>query len=418
MMNRQTKMHPFRKERKLNCCRGTRPLGQRSLAVEPLEQRTLLAAGLFLQGTAFLDAKNDQMLDAGDTYVPGATIQLFDSNMTLLAKETTGANGAYLFEDGTKGENGPLTLTPGTYYLQEVPPSGFANNGVQSLSPLYAASAVDASTIQVTLVDPSQLTATFDVQGPNLPLAVTTPTHPLNGVYTGQFEMQANLLDGSVVPFNSFCVQTGPSISPGDTFAVLPEPSSMATTQPGTVLPTNAGQIAYLYNHYGTTILTNTQASTILNNQFQINLQSDVGSINDAANALDAGLQVAIWELEYGVNNVSYSVYPPLSSFPTSELVKIANKFLSDSAGKSETCIFLDASSDTGDHQSILAPESFNFANVPTVTPSVDTTIVNANGSARRNRRPWARRSRTQHRSTASSQASVPATYCLALYEI
>src|SRR4051812_32904649 len=80
------------------------------LAVEALEDRTMPATS-FLQGTAFFDSNGNNQFDPGETYKPGATIQLRSADGSqLLGTTTTGANGGYFFGD----------VDPGTYRLVEV----------------------------------------------------------------------------------------------------------------------------------------------------------------------------------------------------------------------------------------------------------------------------------------------------------
>ena len=70
--------------------------------LELLEQRELLATGVFLQGTAFVDASHDHTLDSNDPYLQGALISLYQGTTTSgtpLAVAVTDSNGAYLFND-------------------------------------------------------------------------------------------------------------------------------------------------------------------------------------------------------------------------------------------------------------------------------------------------------------------------------
>jgi hypothetical protein len=136
-------------------------------ACESLEDRTLLAAGAFLQGTAFIDANQDGKLDPGDPHLPGVTISLYQgttvSPATLLATTVTDANGNYLFSDANVPMSfGSPGLNPGTYSLVETPPTGFVNDATQVLSQLNPATSVNASTIQVTLLDPANIFISFN----------------------------------------------------------------------------------------------------------------------------------------------------------------------------------------------------------------------------------------------------------------
>src|SRR5580765_2099580 len=91
------------------------------LAVEPLEDRHLMAASDFLQGYAYVDKNANNTFDAGDSPKVGATIQLYDSTGTILQSSTTTNSDGYYRFDG---------VPPGTHVLKEVAP-GFATMGVQ-----------------------------------------------------------------------------------------------------------------------------------------------------------------------------------------------------------------------------------------------------------------------------------------------
>jgi hypothetical protein len=126
-----------------------------------------LSAGAFLQGTAFIDANQDHMLDPGDPYLPGAIVSLYQGTTvspgTLLATATTDVNGAYLFDNANVPTSyGQPGLNPGQYTLVETPPADFVNDATQVLSQLNPATAVNASTIQVTLLDPAQIFFSFN----------------------------------------------------------------------------------------------------------------------------------------------------------------------------------------------------------------------------------------------------------------
>ena len=133
------------------------------LAIEPLENRCLLSAGCFLQGTAFVDSSGTGLLTQKDTYLPGATVTLYQGNGTgtLLATTTTNSNGQYLFNDSNVlSSYGSSGLNPGAYTLVETPPLGYANSTIvpstsQVLSQLNPATYSSPSTVQVDLVNPS-----------------------------------------------------------------------------------------------------------------------------------------------------------------------------------------------------------------------------------------------------------------------
>jgi hypothetical protein len=296
--------------------------------VETLEVRLLPTAGAFLQGTAFLDANQNKMLDPAETYLSGATIQLKNLGGTVLATTTTDANGAYRFDDS----NVPGGLSAGTYQLVETPPAGYANEDVQIQSLLSPASRVDAKTIQVTIIDPTQILDHFDKDGPGLHDSITFNNQVMSGLMK-QFIIHLTGPGLNTSQFDSLCVDLVNNVAPGDVYAVLPTPAISG-------LP-NGGRIAYLYNHYGQSSLTNSQAE---------------------------GLQLAIWKLQYDGN---FSANPNAPQ----DVLNNMNFYLSDSVGKSEQAVFLDSTLGgkpgyplNGEGQGMLASGSLNFANVQQVT--------------------------------------------------
>ncbi|MGO9632618.1 MAG: SdrD B-like domain-containing protein [Steroidobacteraceae bacterium] len=75
---------------------------------------TIAGAAAALTGTVFVDNNQDAMFDAGDSPVPGATVQLL-AGTRLVASAVTNAAGVYTFTN----------QAPGRYSLAVVPPKGF-----------------------------------------------------------------------------------------------------------------------------------------------------------------------------------------------------------------------------------------------------------------------------------------------------
>ncbi|NDY93734.1 SdrD B-like domain-containing protein, partial [Ideonella livida] len=107
---------------------------------------TTVDAGLFqkasLGDTVFLDADADGVQDAGEAGKSGVTVNLKDAAGTVVATTTTDANGQYSFAD----------LTPGTYSVEFVAPSGYvfstAATGPVTLVSGESNTSLDAGLIQ------------------------------------------------------------------------------------------------------------------------------------------------------------------------------------------------------------------------------------------------------------------------------
>src|SRR5205823_4352496 len=67
-----------------------------------------------LSGSVLRDNGNG-VLDAGDTGLPGATVQLFTATSVFIAQTTTNVNGAYAFAN----------LPPGSYLISQLVPAGY-----------------------------------------------------------------------------------------------------------------------------------------------------------------------------------------------------------------------------------------------------------------------------------------------------
>jgi hypothetical protein len=314
-------------------------------SVELLEDRCLLAAG-FVQGLAFVDSNGNGLLDPGESHLAGATVSLYSGDgSNLLATTTTNAAGYFVFNQ----------LAPGNYRIVETPPTGYANSGSQAISQIDTATVLDKNTIAVSVVDPIQLTVTFNAATffgrhkwelytyqffgheqensvGQYPLVVTGP----NGFNTTYLGLCADLFHSFLDDVNRFGV-----------FASLsPDPNG-----PGS--PHNWGQIGYLYNHFG---------------------------LSDLSKVDAAGLQIAIWELEYNTtvdfesgNINSFTPQPPTRQADLDAALARATFFINASAGQSEPVLFLDATQGGQTKpllglQGVIAGGTLNFGN--TVIPS------------------------------------------------
>jgi hypothetical protein len=158
------------------------------------------------------------------------------------------------------------------------------------------------------------------------------------------------------------------------------------TPTPGQGAPPNAGRVAYLFNHYGTVDISNAAADSAA----LAGANAPAPGLAKGTIAEAVGLQVAIWELEYGSTFTNLQVLQRLfdsSSGTTSkELSDIntwANFYKNDSAGKTETATFLQVTGNAapqGGQQGMIATGSYNFGNVPKAGSSVSTAIFDSGG--------------------------------------
>jgi hypothetical protein len=435
-------------------------------ALELLEQRCLLATG-FLQGTAFIDAGLTQTLTSKDPYLAGATISLYQgttvSQANFVATTTTNSNGQYFFGN----------LNPGTYTLVETPPSGFRNDATQVLSQFNPATSVNASTIQATVLDPSNVYLAFDANlffnrnawdflqetvntttdtetAGQFPVAPVNPfaftqqfsnagvTHfsstvsmtNTSGFSPGQF---VKVTDGTTTLYSMITKVTANSsialddqwggstgttatvsaltdLNPADNTPATgeylalcwdlqnflndqfgPPPVTVTnlfqvTPTSGQSTPANAGQIAYLFNHYATVDIKNAAAD----NSALAGANVTPPSLPTGTTAEAVGLQIAVWELEYGTNFNALQVLQTTSggtmAKELSDINTWANFYVHDSAGKSETATFLQANGtflQLG-NQGMIATGSLNFGNLgsPSLTTSASETANGVVGSA------------------------------------
>jgi uncharacterized repeat protein (TIGR01451 family) len=523
--------------------RARLPRRKMQLTLETLENRVVPTTGAFLQGTAYVDVNNNHVLDAGDTYLAGATVTLYQGTGTSipLATAITDANGAYLFQDSTSAsltpsDPGVVTsygkpgLNPGQYTLVETHPAGYANNGTQVFSQLNPMTAVNASTIQVTVLDPASyntlvfnstnffnrnawdfLGETFHFGGATVatgsPTVLMSNTNPLVAgesvtITAGSNTLSTTILSivpnmsitlaapwtaapstsanvdhndtetagqfpvsvGTVQAINAGVTNGSPVVTVGNTTgfsmgelvnvsdAQLPSSNSRAidstivsinpgvsitlanawpglsgnaativadaanpfltlcwdlqnflgdgtnifavTPVDGVGTPTNAGEIAYLYNHYGSFDILNTS----LDNAALSHASATPPALPLGTAAEAVGLQVAIWQLEYGIvfSNLMVLELANLSMNPSDLATELANVnawesfYLNDAAGKSERATFLQVSGGVGGdlgsgdnlgQQGMIATGSGDFGNVPgapRITTSPSTTRVTA----------------------------------------
>ena len=327
-------------------------------AIEAFERRQLLTGGIgYIAGTVYLDSNGSGAFNDTNAYLPGARIDLsIAGQQGILASTTTDANGGYTFRG----------LDPGNYILTETPPSSDHAIDSQVLSQLYPASKLSSNSIAVTVVDPTSVYATNNGINNNLSLLINDTLFsrsasdnagPLNfgfGTAPG-----ADNLDHSGTGVITFCLDdlSSLSINGGESFRVIPTDITSLTNGANGIVPASAaGRIAYLYNHFGNTALTNITGPA---------------------------LQVAIWELiydtpgDYSLTNGTYKLDGPINASDQARfdaVVQQADAYIALSAGKSENAMFLDAATPAKTEkppfsQSILTSSSFDFLNGPGARP-------------------------------------------------
>lgn len=340
----------------LNRNHGKHGYAGRKLApmIEIMESRQLLTSGSgIIAGTAFYDLNNDGKLSVNDTYKAGATILLFQNGSTTpLASTVTDSKGGYQFTG----------LAPGDYVVVEPSSSTYTATGTEIRSQFMPAGQVSANSMEVIVPAANQVYVNYSGITPNLYQVVNDVT---NGTSTTDAIGQLRIALGTSAgkndlsgQFLSFCLneQTRIPFDGGISFQVTPKPITQLDNNGVTISADHAGRIAYLYNHFGTSSLTNIQGPA---------------------------LQLAIWELLYDTSDTpdfssgNFKITGPVSPTDAATLDNIliqAKAYYNQSAGKSEAAIFLQANSTinngaTEGFQSMIATGSFNFANKP-ITPS------------------------------------------------
>ena len=328
--------------------RKTRLLRRAQLPnLEICEQRTLLAATGFLQGVVTLTGSSTGLAGAS------VLLQKLDSPSIPNQTVTTDSSGVYQF----------LNLPAGKYSITETPPSGYENDTSQPNSPLTPVLSQTASTIEVQVGDPTQTQLSY-VSRNTEDVTVTTNGSTQTG-HVGQMNVTVTEPDINYTSpvISSLCVDYFHDIALGDSnlpYSLEPLSTGLAN-DPNVKNPQNAGEIAYLYNKYGSTWSTN-----------PINVP-----IAEAA-----GLQLAVWELEYetsGTNNILNGSFYAHGLTTSSPEYTYAQNFLSEAQGQNGLAVYLTSTASNAT-QGFIAPESLNFTNGPESksVASVSTAIENS----------------------------------------
>lgn len=316
-------------------------------ALETLESREVPAL-TFLQGQVYHDTNANGVRDTGELAVPGAQVEIRNSDGTPVSTAlvdspvlTTNADGTYRFNN----------LPAGTYRLVQTPPAGHVNQTASTSGwDLGGAAVLAANEIQVQLSS-APINFVYNGRGEFSRTRVDLVDPNFTGVGdTNAGELSVTLSGGSLSApstFTSFCL---------DIPRLLPAIGSTGTTVtpqfslPSTVPAANVGRIGYLYHTYGR--------------------GSGLNSNEDAA-----ALQIAIWELLYDAgpgdltspsgNFEFLSVSPNASTpspIPTTEAVRAkANAYLAESVGKNQLAAFLYGVQNGSPTQLTLVSGSLDF---------------------------------------------------------
>jgi hypothetical protein len=361
----------WNKRRKKNLSKSRGRGRSRSLRIEAMEPRQMLAGQNFLQGIAFVDADADNQIDVGEARKFNTTIQLWSGDgSTLLDSTTTNVNGYYRFDD----------LAPGTYRLVEVAPSGFGNQGVEFYSPLSPASAINASTIEVTLLAPAAMNATltFDDQ------LILANMEDINFDLFGQPEGAAvgpipvtvsggGLVDSAT--FDSYCIDYFELLDFGDNDFDF----TLHTLSP--LDNVNFPRIAYLFNHYGTNIFGTQVDTTVEGAALQLAIFELLYDSGNDADPFNTGNLQNLTPYTEGLDNTTPQDIVDVIAFAEALLVESHEVVVVQ--GYDEAALMLDPVLMADGRQPLIGPGFYNFANLPQ-TPGIDIEKT-TNGSTNTN---------------------------------
>ncbi len=345
---------------------------------------------------------------AGGAIDTSATIQLYNATSTGVTSgtpltTTTDSDGYYHFDN----------LTAGYYVVQEAE-TGYTTSSVSANTSINPATAINNGTaILVDVLDPStqSLSVTY-LYDPYTPSTAAIPNDDLiygsaNGspynqyITTGDnanqfvFSLAGNQgtlsTPGNQDTIFTLCTSLYQAFSSSGNYAVTASTTPEIPTGITGLNPTSAaaiGQIGYLYNHFGTTLL-------------------DSGNADGQQSDLGAGLQIALWSLLYdaqspqtaasevaALTNTSSNFYVNYVQTPAgvteannAGALAAASSFLQQSFGKTEDAYFLDVNPALGtgnlatsNGQSLISTDLLNFTNTPTSTPPpVANDVISGN---------------------------------------
>ncbi|MGO9463376.1 MAG: carboxypeptidase regulatory-like domain-containing protein, partial [Isosphaeraceae bacterium] len=334
-------------------------------SLEVCEPRLLMATG-FVQGFA---------LTSTGAAIPEATVQLLDPSTNAVDyTTTTGSNGYYAFNN----------VPTGTYNVNEIA-SGYTVSGTNINTTINHAMAMSLSGKPVIQVTVETLPQSLSVDYTQDPYAIATAYYALDkssynpagsndlsgGDEVGGFDLTLGGNLGTATKIVSDCSDLLDDINGYDTSTAGASLTPLSTT-----LTSNIGELGYLYNTYGTPF--SNPDPTV---PYPAGYPSSPGFGNSVNGA---GLQLALWALEYNPGPVTSLSSPNspfavnLSSTPAN-IITAANTYLADAIGKSQDVYFLNitkAGSEGG--QGMLSTDLLNFANTSSTNisggPSISTT--------------------------------------------
>ncbi|MFO0907812.1 MAG: SdrD B-like domain-containing protein [Isosphaeraceae bacterium] len=334
--------------------KSLRGYARRKLApmVEIVESRLLLDAGVgLIAGSVYLDANKNALFDDADTPLPGVTVELYKvGDSTPTSTTQTDATGRYSFSGVASGD----------YVLKQVAPSKSQVIANRVQSDLYPTSSIDPQSLSISVPDSDKVYVNYGGVDPSAYLALN---NVVNGVpaadATGLLRAGLGTAPG-VNDLNpslpTFCLDDLDRLTfeGGESFGVLPTSITSLSNENTPVPASRSGRIAFLYNHFGHSSLTNIQA---------------------------AGLQLAMWELLYDTGDTAdfssgnfQSLGPlnPADQDAFNQAIVQATEFFNASIGQSEPALLLYANAPLGTppagvdgFQSMIARSQFDFLNTP-----------------------------------------------------
>jgi choice-of-anchor A domain-containing protein/uncharacterized repeat protein (TIGR01451 family) len=352
--------------------------------MERLENRELLSLvnDNFIQGTVFVDNQHTGTPMVGDIF-QSATLTLTGSDGSMRTAVSDPVTGQYLFDNLPAVDNSNNEIT---YTLTESTlPAGYTFNKA------YAFAQIDSTNVSgnsITIRFPPTTTLTTQYTGvvAGGDVFLSFQNGGLTPNLVGQLGMKVSPVptpSGSptTASINTYCVGLFAGLDTPPYASYTEQASTyFASVKAAKGLPVYSGQIAYLFNNFGTAPpTTHTTVST------------PSGPVSVTPAEFTEGLQYAIWKLEYDRVNFTdpsssfndpnshlYIPTPPNAQSFSSNVYWTAVQLIKQSAGQNDLAMVLnfDNSNPAVLGQQVLATRTFNLTNVQTPTPPVGLTIT------------------------------------------